>query len=439
MSRYKQSPRPLFDTLDSIVALYRQCQASNPTEVVGKWLSQCFAKLSQAMPPYAQQDYLQVLNFLYSYRGSVDTFNAYRRELERLIQWSWFIQNKSILQIKRADIEAFIEFCQKPYKSWVGVKTVARFVSRNGLREINEEWRPFIVKVSKRAFQDGTRPEKDDFQLSSEGIKQIFAILGSFYNYLIQEEMTEANPILQIRQKSKFVRKNQGLPTVRRLSKLQWQTVINIAHEMAAAHPNLHERTLFIVEALYGMYLRISELVATARWVPMMQHFYRDGNGDWWFKTVGKGNKMRQIAVSTSMLNALKHWRHHLQLTPLPSPDEQMPLIPKTKGKGPIESTRAIRIIVQTCFDKAINELRNNQRHDEAEMLRSVTVHWLRHTGISDDVKIRPREHVRDDAGHSSSAITDRYIDVELKERAKTARNKGDRKNDTPAPLLKSQ
>ncbi len=26
------------------------------------------------------------------------------------------------------------------------------------------------------------------------------------------------------------------------------------------------------------------------------------------------------------------------------------------------------------------------------------TVHWLRHTGISDDVKIRPREHVREDA-----------------------------------------
>jgi hypothetical protein len=52
------------------------------------------------------------------------------------------------------------------------------------------------------------------------------------------------------------------------------------------------------------------------------------------------------------------------------------------------------------------------------------TVHWLRHTGISDDVKIRPREHVRDDAGHSSSAITDKYIDIELRERHRSARNK---------------
>jgi hypothetical protein len=51
-------------------------------------------------------------------------------------------------------------------------------------------------------------------------------------------------------------------------------------------------------------------------------------------------------------------------------------------------------------------------------------VHWLRHTGISDDVKIRPREHVRDDAGHSSGAITDRYIDVELTARARSAKHK---------------
>ena len=51
-------------------------------------------------------------------------------------------------------------------------------------------------------------------------------------------------------------------------------------------------------------------------------------------------------------------------------------------------------------------------------------MHWLRHTGISEDVKIRPREHVRDDAGHSSGSITDKYIDVELHKRHESARQK---------------
>jgi len=48
----------------------------------------------------------------------------------------------------------------------------------------------------------------------------------------------------------------------------------------------------------------------------------------------------------------------------------------------------------------------------------------VRYTGISDDVKIRPREHVRDDAGHGSSAIMDKYIDIEFKERHKLAKKK---------------
>ena len=61
---------------------------------------------------------------------------------------------------------------------------------------------------------------------------------------------------------------------------------------------------------------------------------------------------------------------------------------------------------------------------NEAEAMMDATVHWLRHTGISEDVKTRPREHVRDDAGHSSSAITDRYVDVELKERHRSAKMK---------------
>jgi hypothetical protein len=32
--------------------------------------------------------------------------------------------------------------------------------------------------------------------------------------------------------------------------------------------------------------------------------------------------------------------------------------------------------------------------------------------------------NVRDDAGHSSSATTDKYIDIELRERHQSARNK---------------
>ena len=124
------------------------------------------------------------------------------------------------------------------------------------------------------------------------------------------------------------------------------------------------------------------------------------------------------------MLAALKRWRQSLGLPTLPSLADNSPLLPKIKGQGAMKSTNHVRRIIQQCFDQAIFQLRRDGLDDDADALSEATVHWLRHTGISDDVKTRPREHVRDDAGHSSGATTDRYIDVELRERHRTARKK---------------
>lgn len=235
------------------------------------------------------------------------------------------------------------------------------------------------------------------------------------FNYLLQEEYVSINPVALIRQKSKFIRKSQGPTKIRRLSELQWQTVIETAKKLAEKNPEAHERTLFIMSILYSMYLRISELTESTLWSPKMNDFSRDSDGNWWFTTIGKGNKERQIAVSEATLKALKRWRKYLNLSLLPSPADTSPLLPKAKGSGAIKSTNQIRKIVQYCFDQAIEQLNKDGFSEEAETLAEATVHWLRHTGISDDVKIRPREHVRDDAGHSSGATTDKYIDIDNK------------------------
>lgn len=369
-------------------------------------------------------DYQHTCQFLHAYRGSAETFKSYRRETERLLQWSWFMRAKHLKELRRTDLEAYLEFCQAPPKHWIGIKHVPRFIEKDGLRAANPVWRPFIAVVSKKAHRDGDIPNAKSYALSQSALQSIFAILSSFFNYLAQEEYTFGNPIGQIRQKSKFLRKHHGMKTIRRLSELQWAYIIETAELMANENPNLHERTLFIMNALFAMYLRISELAASARWIPQMGHFYKDRDNNWWFKTVGKGNKERDITVSNAMLEALRRYRISLALSSLPSPGEATPLIPKAIGKGPIEGTRHIRKIVQHCFDQTIERLQKDGFKEDAEMLMVATVHWLRHTGISEDVKTRPREHVRDDAGHSSSAITDQYIDIELRARHASGKKK---------------
>ncbi len=393
MANQVDNPNPLFDNL--------------------RYFEKEPNQIPENAKPY-QAEFLAAYQFLYSYRGSDATFRAYRRELERLLHWAWMINKTSILALKRENIEAFIEFCQSPPTSWIGPKNVSRFITHQGERQPHPEWRPFVL----------SKQQSTHYQLSEKAVQVIFSILSSFYTFLSQEELINTNPVSQIRQKSKYIRQQQDTRVIRRLSSLQWSYVIETAEIMANSNPEIHERTLFIMNALYAMYLRISELVASTRWRPTMGDFFQDQDGLWWFKTVGKGNKMRTIVVSDAMLNALKRYRKSRGLTPYPLIAEKNPLIPTLKGDKNIASTRQITNIVQKCFDETIQRLIADNFQDEANQLSSATVHWLRHTGISDDVKIRPREHVRDDAGHGSSAITDRYIDIERRARHQSGKKK---------------
>jgi len=370
------------------------------------------------------EDYAQAVSFLKCYRGSLGTFNAYRREIERLLHWVGLVGKKTLQNVSRDDIEAFVKFCQNPPKNWIGLHNVKRFNDQDGLRVPNCAWRPFVVSLSKAERAKGIQPKVENYQLSQGATQETFAILSTFYQFLITENFVKVNPVGLIRQKSKFIQKSQGDQPVRRLSTRQWRYLLQATEELAAVDPNKHERTLFILRALYCMYLRISELVASQRWLPTMNDFFEDSEGNWWFKTVGKGNKARQIAVSDDMLDALKQWRGHLGLSPLPSPADNFPLIPRLRGKGPMSDPAPIRRLIQSCFNETEVRLRRDGFDQDADMIAHATVHWLRHTGISDDVKHRPREHVRDDAGHGSSAITDRYIDIELRERHSSARDK---------------
>jgi site-specific recombinase XerD len=396
-------PTALFDSLANIHKNHEYVVLPNPTH---------------------RKDFEYTLGFLKSYTGSEGTFNSYRREVERLLQWTWLIKNESLSTLKREAIEQYIQFCQNPPKSWIGVKKVHKFVDKGGLRVPNEEWHPFVATIKKHAFKQGERPNINQFSLSQGAVQEVFAILSTYFNFLIAEEYLTANPVALIRQKSKYIRKNQHKAPIRRLSLIQWQTVLQSAELLAQDSPEQHERTRFILSLLFGMYLRISELAASDRWIPSMNDFAKDSNGHWWFTTVGKGNKERQVAVSDAMLESLTRWRLFLGLTPLPSPSDNTPLLPRIRGNGPLSNTAPIRRIVQKCFDLAQTTLRQENHHEEADALSAATVHWLRHTGISEDVKIRPREHVRDDAGHSSSATTDRYIDVEKQARHQSARFK---------------
>ena len=156
--------------------------------------------------------------FLEAYSGRTGTFNSYRRETERLLHWCNNITQKSLKQLKPEDIESFIVFCKNPPTSWIGTAMLQRFLTKRAERVPNETWKPFVATIPKTKAKKGEVPKIENYELSQGAIKELFAILNSFYNYLLQEEYTKINPIALVKQKSKFIRKAQGKPKIRRLS-----------------------------------------------------------------------------------------------------------------------------------------------------------------------------------------------------------------------------
>jgi site-specific recombinase XerD len=400
-------PKPLFDTLENL---------SLPLEHIDAYLKAL--ALSGV-----QQEFKYCLEFLKSYSHSQDTFSSYRRELERFLQWAWLLQKKCLKDINRNDVRDYLDFVGSPPLSLIATKTVGRFITNEvGDRVPNPEWRPFVVKLNKLARSQGMQPKKAAYQLGNKSIEAIFASLSSFFVFLQQENYLEVNPISLVRQKKGYIQRQQTVKVTRRLSRLQWSQVILEAEAMAL-EDSQHERTLFLMSAFYLLGLRISELAYTEDRQALMNNFAPDKNSLWWYTTVGKGNKVRDVAVPDELLTALKRYRIHLGLTALPSRSEATPLFPKLKGKKGL-GARQIRNLVQAVFDRALAKLKAIGKIDEAEDLAIATVHWLRHTAISNEVEFRPREHIRDDVGHENPATMEKYIDTDRLARHQSAQTK---------------
>ncbi|MBA2655131.1 MAG: site-specific integrase [Gammaproteobacteria bacterium] len=403
----KSWPKPLFDTMETID------EEINPTTS---------NYLTTLNIPHVEREYALTREFLRSYAGSLDTFNSYRREVERFLQWSWLIIKKPIKEIDRNDIRLFLEFIQNPPLHWISTKNASRFIDQEGLRIPNPAWRPFVVRVSKALYKEGKKPNKQEYQLTNKSIQALFAGLSTFFSFFQQETYLDINPIQLVRQKSRYIQKQQSQKITRRLSNLQWRYVIDTI-EGLANNDSLYERYLFLISIFYLLGLRISEVADTPGRTPKMGDFAPDKHDRWWFTTVGKGNKVRDVAVPNAMLEALKRYRISRGLIALPSRGENTPLLHKERGRNGL-GTRQVRNLIQLCFDKAIDHLYKAGKQDEAQDLAAATVHWLRHTSISADVEHRPREHVRDDAGHENAMITDRYIDTDRIARHESAKLK---------------
>ena len=359
----------------------------------------------------ALSDFRHTKEFLTSYsRKSQDTYDKFRGDAERLLLWSWLIKGKSVVALRRRDLEEYTDFVAKPDARWQSETTSRRFLTVSGLRQPNERWRPF------RSAGSGNG------RLNSKSWQGLFSNLSVYYNYLMAEDYALGNQIPIIKKNCPYLRQESGINMAKRLSGLQWEYLLGSATTLADLEP-LHERTLFVIASLKSLKLRISELSERPNWSPAMSHFHRDHEGNWWFRAYGKGSKERDVSLSNEYLQCLKRYRIHRGLSPLPSSDSAEPLIEsrvKNRGVG----SRQLRNIVEIALNEGCDSLLGDGFEVEAAELRAATTHWLRHTGASMEVAAgRDLSHVQADLGHGSIRTTDElYVDSDNMERASSAK-----------------
>ncbi|MBC3776394.1 site-specific integrase [Pseudomonas sp. SWRI99] len=401
------SPQPLFESYRRFLELNFH-QMSEELPLVRDYLASFPEELE------AHQGYIAARGFLKSYAGNEATFNSYRTHVERLLLWSLLVARKPLLELRRSDAEAFMEFCLRPTAAWIGPVVKSRFLRVGGQRkssadtyQLNAVWRPFSQTAPKRdKHLPEPAPSENRYKMAQGSVAQVFAVCGSFYQYAMDEGLTEANPFRAVKQKAVYKQRHTQEVSGRALSHLQWDYVIETAEEMAEEDPD-HERTLFVLTTLFAMYLRVSDLVGRDNWEPTMGDFRRDTMGNWWFHVVGKGNKSAKISVRDDYVHTyLSRYRRHLGLSALPSPHETYPLLTTLSGRGGL-SGRHLRLLLQQVFDRALLKMTAEGRSDdEIDNLRSASLHWLRHTSATFDAPFRDMKDLQADLRHNSLSTT---------------------------------
>ena len=375
-------------------------------------------------PAWRRQHWVWARDFL-KYTGrnkSEHTFLRFRTDVERFLLWTFLYKDQPIDEQRKKDILEFADFTWAPPVKWIGKKTIGRFDIIGGNYKVNKGWRPFRYKIPKGDYADNEKLDTRRYRPSQATLNATFAGLSAFYNFLIQEEICLGNPAQYAKKDCKYFIKDAQVKEIKRLTEEQWDYVLVTTTRLADETPS-YERTLFIIACLKTLFLRISELSERKNWSPIMNHFWKDDEGNWWLKVFGKGRKLRDVTVPSEFLDYLSRYRRSRGASPLPSSSDDSPLVEKIRGQGGMTSRHLTRL-VQEVFDKAYEEMKSDKGESASEKLKEASTHWLRHTGASMEVERgRALKDVSEDLGHSSMATTDTiYVQTENKKRAQSGK-----------------
>jgi len=411
----KQSkPRALSVPLEQIAPLER---VFIPQELNGEHGSN---RSSESCRIDANHDLSAIHSWLSLKNDNAKTYQAYKKELERLLLWAVLERGKALSSLNTDDCNAYLRFLKgltTADQSWVAVAPANK---RYG------KWKPFYYRAPKPA----PSPASDTLDLpqrvlSPKSINYAKTVITGCMAWLVKQNYLKHNnfqelPNLKLAQSS-LQTHNRAFT----LKQMQW--IFSFAE--AQIQPGMVEfqanrRILFVLKFAFNTGLRLHELVA-ARFgdIECLVDEYRD---HYFLRVIGKRSRLRKTSLPATFIDELQAY---LKVRGLPSQFDflphEAPLIPSLRDKaGRKHLTPAgLHKCLAAFFAQMFKHLEDSKEADKrfVSKLRKASAHWLRHSYGSYLVNDKgvSLTYIRDELGHANISTTSLYLNVDAKQRQK--------------------
>lgn len=357
----------------------------------------------------ANDDLAAITSWLRVKGDNPKTYQAYQKELERLLLWAVIERSKAFSSLNTDDCRAYIDFIKQlqPDNS--------RWVSCVPTNKTHGHWKPFQYRVAKKTT-DTPRV------LSIRSINYANSVISSCMDWLVKQNYLKYNSfsdITPIKTGTLTTQINQRLFTRHHIQLMLDYAQSLCDHTQANYYAQL--RVVFILKFAFNTGLRLHELVA-ANYGAI--EALEDAEGEQYFlRVIGKNTKLRKTSLPTAFIEDIRRYRLALGLPAnLSQVPDTTPLINSLRKKTEQHlSPAALHKILADFFkrwhthliaaDQPDNRLINKVQH--------ASTHWLRHSYgsfLANDCQI-PLAYIRDELGHASIATTSIYLNTDDKKR----------------------
>lgn len=352
--------------------------------------------------------------------GNDKTYQAYKKELERLLLWAVLERGKALSSLNTDDCKAYVHFLKTlmtDNNQWVAPAPAIKG---------QNTWKPFTYRMPKivpRQTDINPEPGKPALVLSPRSVNYAKTIISSCMDWLVKQQYLKHNNFDGITSIKFAQTKPQTGSRAFTLKQIQ----LVFAYAEARLDPEspgflLERRTVYILKLAFSTGLRIHELAAAS--FGDIECLNGDAGEHYFLKVVGKNTKERKTSLPSLFIEEL---RDYLKLRGLPSHfdflPQQAPLIPSLRDKSGRKhlSPAGIHKILAAFFGKMLTDLETGGNADPqlANKLRKASAHWLRHSYgsyLANDKQV-PLTYIRDELGHANISTTSLYLDTDAKQR----------------------